>query len=267
MKLAKEYNTLLKQRLHHYAAWSPITDRYEVGDFGAFRGGVFQKLGNIREFGVDPKPRIGASTVKFSLTSSGAVMVRTQAGAQVDVFPAQPVEAQLSIQFSGQRCTYIRTNALEVTEMPNVDAAAYQLRGHKDPHGRRWKLGWRIVRKVYVADNPVILASAERNVSFSLTGQADALKQLEVGNASAAIDVSSSASDALRIVGGRGPVALDLFKVRVTGRAALDAFDQQGGGGGGGERESEITAREQSEPEFDYDWQDEPDDDPEELFA
>ena len=245
--LAKRYNKLLKSRLLHYAAWNPVTDGYAVGDFGGFKGGVFQRLGNIAEFGVDPGARPGASTTKFNFTSSGAKIVRTAAGVAVDVFPEGSVEAKLEIDFSGEDGFYIRTGELSVTEMESVDAVAQQLKGRRDANGRRWQLRWRVVRKVYVAINPTILASAEQSVGFTLVGKADALKALELGSASAEISASSTRQDAVQIIGGTGPVALDLFSVRVIG--------------GGANLEGVGAEPMIIDAELDTDWPDEPADD------
>lgn len=256
MSLARKYNALFKRHLRHFAAWSPVTDRYEVGDFGVFRGGVFQSLGNIREFGVDPQPRAGAAAAKFSYTSSDAVIVRTQAGAEVASFTSDPVQAELSISFTGSSNFYIRTAELTVEEMPAADAVAYQLRGRKDANGRKWRLGWRVVRKVYTAQNPAILASLERDTKIQIAGQAKLLQQLEGGSASADISVNSSRSDVLEIMGQTGPVALDLFRVRVTGRAGLVSFAP-----GEDEDESDVGL------ELDDDWTDEAEDDPQELWV
>lgn len=249
MNLAKKYNTLFKSRLLHYAAWSPVTDRYAVGDFGAFKNGVFQRLGNIEEFGVDPEPRTGDSSVKFDFTSSGAVIVRTSAGARVEIFPQQSVEAKLQINFSGEDGFYIRTSKLSVAEMQSVDRVAQQLKGKQDPNGRRWQLRWRIVRKVYTAVEPTILASAEKNAEFTLSGSADALKALELGNGSANITVSSTRQDALQIAGGTGPIALDLFSVRLLGGAGLERLVDQ---------TQEGSTNDLVEADLDEKWPDDP---------
>ena len=247
MSLPRRYNRLLRKQLRHYAAWHPVNDAYEVGDFGAFRGGIFVKLGNIREFGIDPDAQPGADATKLDLTSSGTTVTRFAAGAAVDVFPGgDDIEAKLEIRFSGADSYYLRSARLTVSEMPSVDATAHKLKGRRAPDGRRWKRRWKVIRKVYTAVDPVILASAESEAGFTLTGEADALQRLEVGNASADIAVASSDNDAVKIAGGTGPVALDLFRVRITGSAGLESAA--------------------GPAELDKAWPDEPDDDPKDSF-
>lgn len=258
MDLASKYAKIIKSRLMHYAAWSPVTDPYEIGDYGAFRRGIFQKLGNIREFGVQPQTRPGTSSVSLDFTSSGSTMVRTAGGAKVDVFPQEAVEGTLEIDFQGDSSIFVRTGKLSMTELTGVDSVAGQLLRKRDPNGRKWKLGWRIIRKLYVATDPVILVSAERGASFSLSGRADALKAAEAGSGSADLSVSSNKSDSLQILGGTGPVAFDLFKVRVTGRANV-SFGTPG-------QESQDEEPELDAPDLDDEWSDELEDDDAELF-
>lgn len=253
MRLPRIYNRVMKSRLLHYAAWSPVTDRYEVGDFGAFTHGVFQKLGNIREFGVDPGAKPGTSTT-FEFSSAGMVSVRTKAGAEIDVFPEESVEAKLELSFTGETSFYIRSAEVSVMEMPAVDAVARKLSRARAADGRQWKNGWRVVRKVYVAKNPAILASSQSNASFVLSGKANALKRLELGHASAEISVSSSKEDAVKIVGGTGAIALDLFRVRLLGGAGLESF-------GVGREPGLAQTEPRVEAELDDEWSDDVSDD------
>ncbi|MCX4241077.1 hypothetical protein [Paraliomyxa miuraensis] len=258
MDFASYYAQLIRSRLLHFAAWSPVTDPYEVGDYGALRGGVFHKLGNIREFGVEPRARPGASSVSLSFTSAGATMVRTMGGVRVDAFPAQAVEGTLELALEGESSVFIRTGKLSMTELLGVDAVAGQLVRRRDAGGRKWRLGWRVVRKVYVAVDPVILVSTERGARFSLRGRVDALAAVEAGRGSAELSVSCSKADSLQIVGGTGPVALDLFRVRIGGHAQVSfgAVEPQFGG----------DAPELGEPELDDEWEDEIPEDEAELF-
>lgn len=249
MDLASHYAEIIRSRLLHFAAWSPVTDPYEVGDYGAFRRGIFYKLGNIRELGVEPQVRPGAATVSLSFTSAGATMVRTMGGARVAAFPAQAVEGTLEIDFQGESSVLLRTGQLAVTELVGVDAVAGRLVRARDGLGRKWKLGWRVIRKLYVARDPVILVSSERGARFTLRGRAEALAAVEAGQGSAELSVSCSKADALQIVGGTGPVAFDLFRARIGGHAHV-SFE-------GVEAQGAAQADERGEPELDDEWNEE----------
>lgn len=253
MSLAKEYTRIFKRNLLHFPTWIPLTDAFEVGDYGAFRNGVFQKLGNIREFGVDPGTRVSATRVRFSYSSAGAVVARGGAEAKGAAAP-QGASAKLDIGFQGEEAFFVRTRDLTVMEMPAVDAVAHQLVRKRDASGRKWKQAWRVVRKVYVADDPVILASAEKQTSFSLSGSANAIAQVELGKGSAEIAVTSSRGNTLEIVGGKGPIAIDLFRVKLGGGAGLVSFAP----GQSDAQEPEL------ELELDDDWDEALEDDPEE---
>lgn len=258
MDLASHYAEIIRSRLLHFAAWSPVTDPYEIGDYGALRRGVFHKLGNIRELGVEPQVRPGAAAVSLSFTSAGATMVRTMGGARVAAFPAKAVEGTLEIEFQGESSVMLRSGQLAVTELAGVDAVAGRLVRARDGLGRRWKLGWRIIRKLYVASDPVILVASERGARFTLRGRAEALAAVEVGRGAGELSVSCSQADALQIVGGTGPVAFDLFRARLGGHAHVSF--------GGVEGRGASETDEQGEPELDDEWSEETLDDEAELF-
>jgi hypothetical protein len=253
MSLAREYTRAFKRNLLHFPTWSPLIDTFEVGDYGAFRQGVFQKLGNIREFGVDPGARTSATKVRFSFSSAGAVVARGGVEATGSGMP-QGASATLEIGFQGEEAFFVRTRDLTVMEMPAVDEVAFELVRKRDASGRQWKQAWRVVRKVYIAEDPIILASSERQTSFTLSGSAQAIAEVELGKGSAELAVTSSRGSALEIVGGKGPIAVDLFRVKLGGGARLVSFAP-------GQSDAEA---EEPELELDDDWDEELMDDPEE---
>lgn len=247
MTLARRYNALFKRNLQHFAAWSPLVDSYDVGDYGVFRRGVFQRLGSIREFGVDPGARPSATKVSFSYATTGTTVVSGAGAGQPAV--ASRASGALELAFQGSDALYVRAGELRVMEMPSVDAVAHALLRTHDASGRQWRPAWRIVRKVYTATDPVILASTEERTTFALSGSAQALAMLGGGRGSADITVRSNRANTLQITSGTGPIALDLFRVGLGGRAGLVSLAP----GRQGEAEVEL--------DLDDDWDGELDDD------
>ncbi len=222
MGIAQRYNKILRREILHFAAWSPVTDPYEVGDYGGFRQGVFQKLGHIREFGVDPEVDAGHQA-PFDFVSAGVTTVRMEGDAEVKAYSGLDVEAKLAIRFSGKNSIYLKSALVNVATMRSVAAVAAKLRRAKSADGRTWNSGWRVIRKVYTAVDPSILVSTERDTAFTLSGKARALKQLEVGKASLDIAVEVSNANVVKVIGGTGPIALDLFKAGFFG-ASLESL-------------------------------------------
>jgi hypothetical protein len=260
MGLARQYNRAFKQQLGHFAAWNPVTDAYAVGDFGGFRDGVFQKLGNIREFGIQPKIQKSATSVGFSFSSTGTKLVRTAAGVTVDTYPPAAVTGTLAVSFSSEYGFFVRTDKLDVQELEAVDAVARQLARTRDSNGRTWKRGWRVVRKVYVATDPVVLGSLESATNFTLAGKVELLQKLEGGKGSLDLQVSSNKASGLQILGGTGPIAFDLFRVRIGGGAGLSF-------GIGPDAEPDAEPSEPVELELDDDLSVDELDDDAELFS
>lgn len=66
MGTARHFNKILHDEIDVYAAWLPVTNNFQLGDYGVISDGVFAKLGNIDEFEVKFNEEDGAqSHLKF----------------------------------------------------------------------------------------------------------------------------------------------------------------------------------------------------------
>lgn len=225
MGTSSEFNKIVYESLSAYAAWLPITDNYELGDYGIISDGIFRKMGNIAEFGVSFRQSKGSNS-SLDFTSEGVSTQRIAGGAAVNVFPENAVDAKLKLEFSSERSFVIKAKTITSTQMDNVDETAVALDNAKRSDGKAWQRGWRVVRGVYRAENPLILSVEQAGTTIELSGKADALRQLEIGNASADVGLTGSSERGLRIVGESGPIALRLFKVKFFGGGATESADE-----------------------------------------
>jgi hypothetical protein len=217
MGTASLFDDVLKQELNIHAAWLPVTNTFEIGDYGIASGGVLVKMGNIRQFGVAWTAGDGPpATLNF--TTKGTNMVRVVGNAKVDAFPNAPVDASLTIEFEHDSSFFLKT-ALTVSQMQDLAAVADRL-----AQVPQWKSQYRVVSATYTGRQCTILSSKAANSKIALSGKADALRQLDLASASAGIDVSSSEQIGLNLVGETGVVGLSLFKLRwlVGGVRVLD---------------------------------------------
>jgi hypothetical protein len=218
MGTASLFDDVLKRELNIHAAWLPVTNTYEVGDFGIVSDGVWTKMGNIRRFGVGWAAAAGPpATINF--TSKGTRLVRAVGNAKVEAFPNQPIDASLTIEFERESSFFLKV-ALTVSQMQDLAAVADKL-----GQVSQWKSQYRVVSAAYTGQQCTILSSKAANSKIALSGKADALQQLELASASAGITVSSSEEIGLNLVGETGIVGLSLFKLRwlIGGINVLDA--------------------------------------------
>ena len=72
MGIPKELNRIIQKHLHAHAAWLPITNTYELGDYGLIADGVFQKMGNIgKEFRVEYQLSTGPDALIDFVSANG----------------------------------------------------------------------------------------------------------------------------------------------------------------------------------------------------
>jgi len=212
MGLAKDFNELLQKEIRIQAAWLPITNTFQVGDFGVISDGVFNRMGNITsDFNVPFTVKPGAAN-NLNFTSQKVRVTKFQAGAEVSSFGAEDVDAKLRIEFGKDRSFFLRA-ALSSSEMEGIFKAAGDLANKPRFNPGKFK----VVSAVYTGTNCTILSSRESNASVEIEAKAGALKKLDLGSAEAGLSFSSKSGMGLEILGESGTVGLVLFKVDKDG--------------------------------------------------
>lgn len=221
MGTARLFDNILKEELNIHAAWLPVTNTFEIGDFGLVSDGVLVKMGNISDHGVDYSEEAGPPS-SLNFASEGTHIIRAVAGAQVDVLPDGDLDAKLTIQFDQESSFLIKAN-LAVRQMRSLQEVARTL-----ARSPGWENRLRVVSAVYTGKHCVILSSKGANSKIELVGKATALKQFEIGAVTAEVQRSSSEKIGLDIVGKTGVVGLALFKLNwLTGRPQLLGADDE----------------------------------------
>jgi hypothetical protein len=212
MGIAKDFNKVLHDQIHVHAAWLPVTNTFQVGDFGVISEGLFVPMGNIRrDFGVAFQTREGNGT-KLDFKSDRVRVIRFVAGAEVSVFPGDNVDASLKIEFEKDRSFYLKA-ALTVSEMESVFQAGRELASKPG-----WDSGkFKVIAAAYTGNQCAILSSQQSKASVEISGKSGALKRLEIGAAEAGLSFSTRSGLGLEILGATGVVGLRLFKVERDG--------------------------------------------------
>jgi hypothetical protein len=213
--VADEFNKQLRREVDAYAAWFPVTNSFALGDYGLVSNGVFQRLGNITEFGVDPGKGEPSGTAKIDFKSQGTTTVSLVGDARVDALPDAPIDASLRIEFNDSDSCFAKAAKGWVVEIPNVREIAQKL-----ARANGWRRKYRVVSGVITGENCVIVTSTAKNASFELSGKADALSQIGLGAIGAGIRIANENNVGLTIVGESGVVALRMFKLKLWGDQA-----------------------------------------------
>jgi len=221
MSLARDLAKVLREQFQMHVAWMPVTTRFSLGDYGQWRDGVFVSLGNIAEFGVTPRVERGRE-IRFHFSSARSSTTHLVANARVPTMPAGDVEAETRISFGSAGSFLLSAGALTSTRISNVAEVARRL----DDTGR-WHWQYKVVGELFEGEDVLLVATHERDTSVSLRGKANALASLQGGGVGGGLRVNADKRLGLEIVGGKGPVGLGLFRVRLSGAPVIDFYDEQ----------------------------------------
>lgn len=209
MGLPKQFNDVIESQLNIFAAWLPITNTYQLGDYGIIADGVFAKMGNIKEFDIDFTTG-KAPDAKLDFTSDRTHVTNFAAGAQVDVIPEGAIDAKVTFKFENEKSFLVKAPTINVNTIENVNEVGTKLIGNS-----KWELRFKVVYQTYFAIDAAIMSTIDAGTEITFNGDAKALQQLSVGSASVAFNSSSKLG--LNVQGAAGIIGLGLFQIKRGG--------------------------------------------------
>ena len=214
MGTAQQFSNVLHNEIRVHAAWLPITNTFRIGDYGLISDGVFVSMGNISEFAVAPDVIDGPpSAVDFKSDGTRYARLAGDANVEVPSLPDADVAAKLVIEFQRSDSFLIKAR-ISCKLMSNVAMIAQKLNVSDG-----WQKRWTVVSGLYTGENALIVSSRSGGTKLEISGTAKALKQLDLGAASAGFEVTSSQNVGLQVLGQTGVIGLSLFKLGFfTGR-------------------------------------------------
>ncbi|MCB9569335.1 MAG: hypothetical protein H6710_19330 [Myxococcales bacterium] len=216
VSIARAFDRILRDNFRMNAAWLPLTSSFRLGEYGLWRGGVFQAIGNVADdFGVELR-EVEGSPVNFDFTSQGVQIIDAGGGAKGQVKSLATVDAAAEVKAQAASSFVLRAPSLTSRRLENVAAiGARLLDARRRKEGPRWRTRYKLVSEVFVGDAVTILATIEAETTILLRGKASDAKELLSGNVKAT--VSADKSLGLSLVGASGPVGLRLVRVRPSG--------------------------------------------------
>ena len=212
MGLAQSFNKAIHDQLTSYAAWFPIVNTFEVGEYGIFKDGIFQSLGNLKKKYPDIQLDIQKSEpAEIDFLSSGTRTFKFDAsGNSINSFAGLgSAEASLKIVFDSADSSMIKAK-LTSQELKNIDEVATSLANKKG-----WRNKFSVVSKAFTGEHCVIVCSKESGTEVEIKAGADVLQQIEGGKVQGGFDFKSTRDSTFKAIGETGVLALGLFKLNL----------------------------------------------------
>jgi hypothetical protein len=208
---AKLFSRILHDEIDLHAAWLPIANNFQPGDYGLISDGVLVKMGNVAEFGVSFVTR-QTEQVSLDFSSKGTRVIKFVGDAEVTALPSQPVSAKLAIEFQRAN-SFLMKAQLRGMEMETLAQVARALAQRTD-----WNRKHRVVNATFTGEDCVILSSREANTKVEISGKADALQQFDLGKLNAGFTFGKNKEVGLELLGKTGVVGLRMFKLKSGGQ-------------------------------------------------
>ena len=215
--LPKIYDDLIMKNQGYHGVWEPTINDIELGSYGTFENGIFTKLGSIQSLlGLsisDRHPQKTVNSVHFTAGNKkeDKFILTGNAKTSVPAFPANPtnpnIQAGINISFTTQ-------NSLDISV---TDVTSYQINSELEVF---FKMVWqkiqekhvtwdsntyRIVYEVFQGSNYVLMASSEKNASFTLSGTVQALLNFGNGQIDSNLKLTNDGNAAISIKGNNQP--------------------------------------------------------------
>lgn len=218
MGIAQSFNRAINVQLAAYAAWIPIVNAFKIGDYGVFKDGVFQSLGNIK----DKYPKIDLKVddgppADIDFASAGTKTTRLDInGKAVASFSSLGnAEGTLKIVFEKEDSCVVKAK-LTSHQLKNIEEIGSFLAKESN-----WRNKFSVVSRIYNGEKCVIICAREAGTEVELKASADLLKQVEAGRVEASVGFHSTRESTFNVIGESGIVALSLFKLNIFNKVKI----------------------------------------------
>jgi hypothetical protein len=205
MGLADDVANVLHNQLKCQVAWLPISNTFALGDYGIISQGVFNKLGNVKEYSASMQLAEGPP-VKLDFVSDETTVTSFAGNVQVDALPSDPaIDASIKIAFSRQGSFLIKARTVRVSAVENINQVMTFL--HDRPG---WRDSFKVVTRMWTAENAALLSTIADDTKVVLGAKAPALKKFQLGEVDIGINLSKSRELGLELLGVSGVIGLGL---------------------------------------------------------
>jgi hypothetical protein len=222
--LAQKFNEVLQKELNLHAAWFPITNTFQIGDFGFFDDGLFRTVGNIkRNFPEIELVVEKGSEATIDFKSDGTSMQSLNgSGEAASLGSLGNADAKLLLKFTQENSMVLKAK-MSSDELKNIDEVGRKL-ALKDS----WNKKYKVVSTIYSGQGSVIICSREAGTEVTISAAANVLKQVEGGKVDGGVQIQSNKQSVFSSIGESGVIGLRFFKLKWLGQGVNVLSETQG---------------------------------------
>lgn len=222
--LKQKFNKVLQKELNLHAAWVPISNTFQIGEYGLFEDGLFRSLGNItRDYPeielVIEKGKEATIDFKSDGTSSQTLNANGEAASLGSLGNA---DAKLVLKFSQENSIVLKAK-MTSNELKNIAEVGRKLALKSD-----WNKNYKVVSTTYIGKGSVLVCSREAGTEVTISAAANVLKQVEGGKVDGGLEIQSNKQSGFNFIGKSGVIGLRFFKLKWLGQGVKVLAETQG---------------------------------------
>lgn len=193
--IASKYADSINDELGYYPTWTPIVT-IKLGDYGTIKDDLFEKLGNIRNIGIDFIATLGQSADDQDYTSSGSSLIAINTGVQgfVNAGLKFSSSSEFGFHFSAKRCL--------LNQIEEVGTLTTKVRKKFDELGMSQKDIY-VVKEVLHAETTAVILSRKKNAEFSIEATLPGVTLHDFHDISGGFSIKSNKNIGYSLVGGK----------------------------------------------------------------
>ena len=191
--IASWYADSINDELRYYPTWQPNVT-IKLGDYGDIKDDLFQKLGNIRNLGVEFTAILGQTADDMEYTSNGTSILAINAGTQgfINAGLKYVSTKERGLHFSSKRCYLNQVE--EVGDLLDKARAKFQELGKDIDY---------IVIEVLHAETTAVILSNKKNAEFSIEAALPTASFYDFHDISGSFSIKSNKNIGYKMVDGK----------------------------------------------------------------
>lgn len=209
MALSRLYADEIRKQFFPLYASFPPSSPLQLGDYGTLSGNVFQRVGNVRDLGIQFQVRLDDSPEQYKFTSASGVTVEFHTKGSGNVNGVANARAGLTITFKKENSVFFNAaDGLLNTIEDQATLATQILALHEQ---RRWNFDHVVITGLVQAGSSTVVVSASSESAVSFEATADTTARIDLADASIGFATTRATDLALELVAKSGSTPLLLL--------------------------------------------------------